>query len=118
VLDGLRAAGRAGRPGGQCASHGPPVPSGQRVAGRPRVTRPESVPPAAPAAPNAAGRAGYALRLVLPVIGPAGSCAGPTGFAATGLLVFGWLVRMLASTLLVIYALAVTGLTRRRPGPG
>jgi hypothetical protein len=65
-----------------------------------------------------AGRAGYAVDLVLPFTGPAGPCAVPAGSAAPGVLVFGWLVRVLAITLLVVYVAGLTGLTRRHPGPG
>jgi hypothetical protein len=65
-----------------------------------------------------AGRVGYALDLVLPFTAPAGSCAVPAGSAAPGVPVFGWLVRVLAITLLVVYVAGLAGLTRRRPGPG
>jgi len=64
-----------------------------------------------------AGRAGYALNVVLPFLGPAGSCAGTAASAGAGLLAFGWLVRALAIALLVVYLTGLTGLARRRPGP-
>jgi hypothetical protein len=62
-----------------------------------------------------AGRAGYAVDLVLPFTGQAGPCAAS---AAPGVLVFGWLVRVLAITLLAVYVAGLAGLTRRHPGPG
>lgn len=65
-----------------------------------------------------AGRVGYAVNLVLPFLGPTGTCAGTTAAAGAGLLAFGWLVRALAVTLLVVYLAGLTGLARRRPGPG
>jgi hypothetical protein len=64
-----------------------------------------------------AGRVGYAVDLVLPFTGPAGSCAAPATAAPAGVLAFGWLVRALAVTLLAVYLAGLTGLTRRRPGP-
>jgi hypothetical protein len=57
------------------------------------------------------------VNLVLPFTGPAGSCAVPPASAQPGLLAFGWLVRALAITLLVVYVAGLTGLARRRPGP-
>ena len=65
-----------------------------------------------------AGRAGYAVDLVLPFTGPAGQCAVRAGSGTPGVLVFGWLVRVLAITLLVVYVAGLAGLTRRHPGPG
>jgi hypothetical protein len=65
-----------------------------------------------------AGRVGYALNLVLPFTGPAGPCAVPAASSQAGLLAFGWLVRVLAITLLAVYIAGLAGLTRRRPGPG
>ena len=62
-----------------------------------------------------AGRAGYALDLVLPFTGQPGPC---TASSAPGLLVFGWLVRVLAITLLAVYVAGLVGLTQRHPGPG
>ena len=50
-----------------------------------------------------AGRVGYALDLVLPFTGPAGPCAVPAASTAPGVLVFGWLVRVLAITLLAVF---------------
>lgn len=64
-----------------------------------------------------AARIGYAVNLVLPFLGPAGSCAAPATSAGAGVLAFGWLVRALAVTLLVVYVAGLTGLARRRPGP-
>ncbi len=63
-----------------------------------------------------AGRIGYAVNLVLPFLGPAGSCAAPATSGGAGLLAFGWLVRALAVTLVAVYLAGLTGLTRRRPG--
>ncbi len=65
-----------------------------------------------------AGRVGYALDLVLPFTGPAGPCAVPAASTAPGVLVFGWLVRVLAITLLAVFVAGLAGLTRRHPGPG
>ena len=62
-----------------------------------------------------AGRAGYALELVLPFTGQRGPCTAST---APGLLLFSWLVRVLAITLLAVYVAGLAGLTRRHPGPG
>jgi hypothetical protein len=62
-----------------------------------------------------AGRAGYALDLVLPFAGQPGPCTAST---APGLLLFCWLVRVLAITLLAVYIASLAGLSRRRPGPG
>jgi hypothetical protein len=63
------------------------------------------------------GGVGYAVGLVLPFTGPgagpAGSCAVPVASAAPGVLAFGWLVRVLAISLLVVYAVSLSGLTRR-----
>ena len=64
-----------------------------------------------------AGRVGYAVSLVLPFLGPAGSCTGTAASGGAALLAFGWLVRALAITLLVVYLAGLTGLARRRPGP-
>jgi hypothetical protein len=64
-----------------------------------------------------AGRVGYAVDLVLPFTGPAGSCAVPAASAEAGVLAFGWLVRALAVVLLAVYLAGLAGLTRRRPGP-
>jgi hypothetical protein len=65
-----------------------------------------------------AGRVGYALDLVLPFTGPAGTCAVPAASTAPCVLVFGWLVRVLAITLLAVFVAGLAGLTRRHPGPG
>ena len=64
-----------------------------------------------------AGRVGYALDLVLPFTGQAGPCAVPAASTAAGVLAFGWLVRVLAITLLAVYVAGLAGLTRRDPGP-
>ncbi|MGP8001675.1 MAG: hypothetical protein ACLPKI_30775 [Streptosporangiaceae bacterium] len=91
-----------------------PVPAASRAA------RAQPARGAGPAECGVAGRAGYALGVVLPLIGPgagsAGTCAVPaTG--GTGVLAFGWLVRGLAVTLLVIYALGLIAAARRPAGP-
>ncbi len=69
---------------------------------------------------SVASRAGYALTLAFPVInltsGSAGQCDVPASGADPGVLVFGWVVRALAATLLVLYGLGLSGLTRSPPG--
>ena len=108
-------------------------------------TAPASSPPASPAAsasaPAGAGaparasraasvpatrqcsdpaRIGYAIELAFPVINlnssSAGQCDVPASGAAPGVVVFGWVVRALAATLLVLYTLGLTGVTRSPPG--
>ena len=68
-----------------------------------------------------AGRAGYALGVVLPFLGQgagsAGTCAVPASGASTGVLAFGWLVRALAVILLVVCALGLIAAARRPAGP-
>jgi hypothetical protein len=95
-----------------------------------------SASPSAPApAPAQAGRAvsapatrqcsdpariGYAIELTFPVINlnssSAAQCGIPASGAAPGVVVFGWVARALAATLLALYALGLTGITRRPPG--
>jgi len=48
----------------------------------------------------------------------AGQCGVPASGAAPGVVVFGWVARALAVTLLALYALGLTGVTRRPPGGG
>ena len=65
-------------------------------------------------------RIGYAIELAFPVINlnssSAGQCDVPASGAAPGVVVFGWVVRALAATLLVLYTLGLTGVTRSPPG--
>ena len=65
-------------------------------------------------------RIGYAIELAFPVINlnssSAGQCGVPASGAAPGVVVFGWVARALAATLLALYALGLTGVTRRPPG--
>jgi hypothetical protein len=100
---------------------------------------PEPAPSASPIAraPAAAGRAvtdpaarqcsypariGYAIGLAFPIINlnsSAGAqCDVPASGAAAGVVVFGWAVRAAAATLLVLYTLGLTGVTRSPPGTG
>jgi hypothetical protein len=46
----------------------------------------------------------------------AAQCDVPASGAAPGVVVFGWVVRALAATLLVLYTLGLTGVTRSPPG--
>ncbi len=97
-----------------------PVASGARSAGGPH--RAGLATAARPAECGMTGRVGYAVGLVLPFTGPgggpAGPCAVPAASAAPGVLAFGWLVRVLAVALLVVYLVSLTGLTRSPPRSG
>ena len=92
---------------------------------------------AAPRAPATAGRAataaaarecsdpariGYAIELAFPIINlnssSAAQCDVPATGAAAGVVVFGWLIRAAAATLLALYTLGLTGVTRSPPGAG
>jgi len=67
-------------------------------------------------------RIGYAIGLAFPIINlnsSAGAqCDVPASGAAAGVVVFGWAVRAAAATLLVLYILGLTGVTRSPPGAG
>jgi hypothetical protein len=67
-------------------------------------------------------RIGYAIGLAFPLINlnssPAAQCDVPASGAAAGVVVFGWVVRAAAATLLVLYTLGLTGVTRSPPGAG
>jgi hypothetical protein len=97
------------QPGTSPTASASPSASGSQPSGR--TPRAGAAADPGPAECGVAGRAGYALDLVLPFTGQPGPCTAST---APGLLAFGWLVRVLAITLLAVY---VAGLTRRHPGP-
>ena len=67
-------------------------------------------------------RIGYAIELAFPLInlnsGAAGQCDVPATGGAPGVVVFGWAVRAAAATLLALYTLGLTGVTRSPPGAG
>ena len=67
-------------------------------------------------------RIGYAIGLAFPLInlnsGQAGQCDVPAAGGAAGVVVLGWAVRAAAATLLALYTLGLTGVTRRPPGSG
>ncbi len=67
-------------------------------------------------------RIGYAIELAFPVINLnsslAAQCDVPASGAAAGVVVFGWAVRAAAATLLALYTLGLTGVTRSPPGAG
>ena len=86
---------------------------------------------ARPAAVSAAGasrecsdpaRIGYAIGLAIPIINlnssAAGQCDVPATGGAAGVVVLGWTVRAAAATLLALYTLGLTGVTRSPPGAG
>jgi hypothetical protein len=67
-------------------------------------------------------RIGYAIGLAFPIINlnssAAGQCDVPAVGAAAGVVVFGWAVRAAAASLLALYTLGLTGVTRSPPGAG
>ena len=67
-------------------------------------------------------RIGYAIDLAFPIINlnssPAGQCDVPDTGGEPGVVVLGWAVRAAAATLLALYTLGLTGVTRSPPGGG
>ena len=67
-------------------------------------------------------RVGYAIGLAFPLINlnssAGGQCDVPATGAAAGVVVFGWAVRAAAASLLALYTLGLTGVTRSPPGAG
>jgi hypothetical protein len=67
-------------------------------------------------------RIGYAIELAFPIINlnssSAAQCDVPATGAAPWVVVFGWAVRAVAATLLALYTLGLTGVTRSPPGAG
>jgi hypothetical protein len=106
------------------------------VAASPSASSAASVPASATAATrraagSAAGasrecsdpaRIGYAIDLAFPIINlnssAAGQCDVPATGGAAGVVVLGWAVRAAAATLLALYTLGLTGVTRSPPGAG
>ena len=106
----------------------PPRPARRRRRRRPRPSRAPrlaagrtaAVPSARPCSDPA--RVGYAIGLAFPLINlnssAGGQCDVPATGAAAGVVVFGWAVRAAAATLLALYTLGLTGVTRSPPGAG
>ena len=116
--DPVRVSQPGGHPAGAPARpSGAASPAASRRAG-PAARRAASVPATRQCSDPA--RIGYAIELAFPVINlnssSAGQCDVPASGAAPGVVVFGWAVRALAATLLALYALGLTGVTRSPPG--
>jgi hypothetical protein len=113
----------------------PPAPSPSAATASPSA----AAPPASPIARAPAGagrtatapagrrcsdpaRVGYAIGLAFPLINlnssAGGQCDVPATGAAAGVVVFGWAVRAAAASLLALYTLGLTGVTRSPPGAG
>ena len=120
----LSGSGRAGQPLG-C---GQPVRLALRLgAASPRRYQAAARPAAASAAAASRecsdpARIGYAIDLAFPIINlnssAAGQCDVPATGGAAGVVVLGWAVRAAAATLLALYTLGLTGVTRSPPGAG
>jgi hypothetical protein len=105
------------------ASASPPAqaPSGSPTARVPATAGRAVTAPAARQCSDPA-RIGYAIGLAFPLVNlnssAAAQCDVPASGAAAGVLVFGWTVRAAAASLLALYTLGLTGVTRSPPGTG
>ena len=102
------------------ASPSAPVPA---TPGAPATATPAAASPAAAAREcSVPARIGYAIELAFPIINlnssTAGQCDVPATGGAAGVVVLGWAVRAAAATLLALYTLGLTGVTRSPPGAG
>ncbi len=101
------------------ASPSAPAPSASPIAPAP-AGRAVSAPAASRCSDPA--RIGYALGLAFPVISlnnrAGAQCDLPASGAAAGVVIFGWVVRAAAVSLLALYILGLTGVTRSPPGTG
>ncbi|MGI8448842.1 MAG: hypothetical protein ACR2MP_17030, partial [Streptosporangiaceae bacterium] len=104
------------------ASATPSAAAPASASASPSVPAPARRAASAPAARQCSdpARIGYAIELAFPVINlnssSAAQCDVPASGAAPGVVVFGWVVRALAATLLALYTLGLTGITRSPPG--
>ncbi|HEX3389019.1 MAG TPA: hypothetical protein VHT94_08275 [Streptosporangiaceae bacterium] len=124
----------AASPAVSAPASAPPAPA---ASASPSASGPAPSVPATARAPAVAGRAGtavatgecsnparigYAIGLAFPIINlnssSAAQCDVPATGAAPGVVVFGWAVRAAAATLLALYTLGLTGVTRSPPGAG
>jgi hypothetical protein len=98
-----------------------PAPSASPIARAPAAAR-RAVTASAVGQCSPPARIGYAIGLAFPVINlnsSAGAqCDVPASGAAAGVVVFGWVVRAAAASLLALYTLGLTGVTRSPPGTG
>ena len=102
---------------------GSPSASAPASPGAPAAARPAAASPAAAAREcSVPARIGYAIELAFPIINlnssTAGQCDVPATGGAAGVVVLGWAVRAAAATLLALYTLGLTGVTRSPPGAG
>jgi len=108
-------------PSAATASPSAPAPSASPTARAPAGPgRAATVPSTRPCSDPA--RVGYAIGLAFPLINlnssAGGQCDVPATGAAAGVVVFGWAVRAAAASLLALYTLGLTGVTRSPPGAG
>ena len=98
-----------------------PAPSASPTARAPAAARRAVTTPAAGQCSDPA-RIGYAIGLAFPLINlnssAAAQCDVPASGGAAGVVVFGWAVRAAAASLLALYTLGLTGVTRSPPGTG